>query len=296
MERRRHISPKRGVKRSSAWTALIVIVSLLLIACVVVLSPAGVFLLNEVIIPVYGCITGPGEDQAIVSTLEQQDESLNRATPQPSPSQKAREVVNVEETPFYILQMGAFTDETKAKEHADEIRRLGAAGVVYPEGSVYRVFAAAYPDESSLMKVQGQVRDDGFEATPYITEIRALKITLDGDAQAVASVKAAVKLMSEVPTELCAAALAYDKNELDAEKLLNRVQSLHESCSAAVRSFDPIGDASVKPIADLAEQYAEKLSTFLKEHDTIHTEMLSGDLKHLQVSIIIDYILFFDRK
>ena len=200
MNKRRHIQNSRaGSKRTNGIvTAIVIILSLALIAGIIVLSPLGKILLDKVIIPITACFSEPKEDKAIVSALQQQDEKIDAATPSPKPTEKAREVISIEETPFYILQMGAFTDETTARTHADDIRRLGAAGVVYAEGSVYRVFAAAYTDENSLMKVQAQVRNDGFEATPYIVEKRALKITADGDASAVSTIRDAAKLMSDV--------------------------------------------------------------------------------------------------
>ena len=78
--------------------------------------------------------------------------------------------------------------------------------------------------------------------------------------------------------------------------MLDEIQTLQQTCGACNQAFGSIKDGSADPIRELIKQYAEKLSTFLKEHDTIHTETLSGDLKYIQVSIIIDYILFFDQK
>lgn len=297
MEKRRHIpSNRHSAKQPGGFgTAVVVIVSLILIAAIVVLSPIGNYLLENVFTPVYSCVTGENEDQEIVSALKQQDA---QRTPVPTaiPTVKAHEVISIEETPFYILQMGAFTDESAANEHAEEIRRLGAAGVVYTEGSVFRVFAAAYTDETSLVRVQSQVRADGFEATPYITEKKALKLTADGDAEAVQIVRDAVQLMNEVPKQLCEISLSYDKNERDAAQTIKGIRELRDQSSECIEALAQIADESVQPIKALIGKYEEKLSTFLKEHDTMDTEMLSGELKQLQLSAIIDYILFFEKK
>ncbi len=298
MEKHRHMPVKRNHTSRSGrvWTALIVIFSIILIATIVVLSPVGSFLLDNVVIPVYGCISGPSEDKEIAAALQQQDAKIEQNSPAPKPSEKTKETISIEETPFYILQMGAFIEESDAQAHAEELRRLGAAGVVYPDGSVYRVFAAAYTNETSLVKVQAQVRADGFEATPYIVEKHALKLTIDGDKEAADAIRTLVKLMNTVPETLCGLALAFDKAECDPTELLNRLHSMQKECAEIERNLVQIKDDSIKPIRELIEKYETKLSTFLKEHDTIQTEMLSGDLKHLQLSVIIDYILFFDRK
>lgn len=299
MERRRHTYTKKNsapARSSGLWTALIVILSLVLIAAILVLSPVGGFLLDKVVIPVYGCISGPSKDKEIAETLQQQDEKIGWIPLSPKPTEKAAETISIEETPFYILQMGVFADENAAKSHADEIKRLGAAGVIYPQGSVFRVFAAAYTDETSLMKVQEQVRKDGFEASPYITEKHMLKVTAGGDDKAIQSLREAVTLINTVPEQLCRFALSYDKNECSAQQLLTEIKEYAQNCAQAAKAFESTKDEAVKSIAALIEKYEEKLSTFLKEHDTIHTETLSGDLKSLQLSIIMDYILFFDRK
>lgn len=297
MERKRH-SAAKPVNRSqsvSIVTVIFVIASIVLIAAIIVLSPLGDYLMTNVISPILSCNTS-SEDRDIVSALKQQDSPQASATPSPSQTEKTHQVITVEEKPFYILQMGAYTNAEAAGQHADEITRMGAGGTVFQDGSVFRVFAAAYTDEDSLMKVQSQVRSDGFEATPYITESKALRITLDGDAKAVNSITEAVQLISGLPTDLCTFSLTYDKGDLEETKLYSELQKRYDSCIKMIGDLEQIKTEEIQLIKDLLKKYAQNISTFLYEHDTIHTEMVSGSLKHLQLSAIIDYILFFDRK
>ncbi len=295
MEYKHHgVARKQHTKSGEAGTVLFIILSLFLIAGIVVFSPIGDRIFGKPAAELLSCGTQNKEDDEIVSALNNQDKQ--QETAQPSPSEKIRKELNVEETPFYILQMGAFLNEEDAVQHADEIQRLGAGGTVFMDGSVFRVFAAAYTSEESLMKVHAQVRNDGFEASPYITERKLLKITLDGDKDAAEILEKAVQLMHEVPTVLSDLCIAYDKGERDIRKVCEELEKERENCEICISAFKTIRSSSIRPVSDLLTEYQQKISTFLREHDTIEEKMLSGALKRLQLSVITDYILFFDQE
>lgn len=298
MEYKRHVPAKKSTAKAKGGvrTAIVIVLSLILAAAIIVLSPAGDFLLNTVIIPVFSKTPEKDEDNKIVSALKQQDEEITLSTPTPQPTEKAHKVLTIDETQFFILQMGSFLEYSAAEDHADEIRRLGAGGTVFKDGSVYRVFAAAYQDEDSLKKVQAQVRSDGFEATPYITEKKAVKLTLEGDPEAVKAVEKAIQLLNQTPRELSDMTLSYDKNELSATDLHGMLKKMYINCKDLAEALTPLSNADVGSIRDLLEKYTENLSTFLDEHDTMNIEMISGDLKYLQLSVISDYILFFEQE
>ena len=294
----KHVSSKTGNARKGSGrigTAVFLIVSIVLIAGIVVLSPLGESLMTHVITPIASCRSA-GSDHSIVSALKQQEDVQATMSPSIVPNSKKHETITIEERPFYILQMGAFTDAAAADQHASEILRMGAGGTVFQDGSVFRVFAAAYMDEASLKKVQSQVRADGFEATPYITESSGLQITLDGDQQAVDLVKDSIRILSDIPSELCELCLRYDKDEINDDKLVSELETKRDACMNSAAKMKDLNTSDIDPIRNLLQKYEQNISTFLKEHDTINTEMVSGALKRLQLSSIIDYILFFDRK
>ena len=298
MEYKHRTTVRHGKSKSSGrlFTAVVIILSIVLIAGIIVFSPAGDYLFSHVFGPLFSCSQEKKEDQNIIYALQQQDEAIAQSSPSPKATERTHQVLTIEETPFYILQMGAFLEQDAAEHHSDEIRRPGAGGTVYVDGSVYRVFAAAYLDEDSLTKVQTQVRNDGFEATPYITERKALKLTLEGDAQAVQNIEEAVERMNRLPEELSALSLAFDKGETDETKMSEELQKLLLDCKLSIEKIGTEIPESVAPIYELLKKYTEKLSTFLYGHDTMNTEMLSGELKNLQLSVLIDYILFFEQK
>lgn len=286
------------MKRKSAFgTAIVVLLSIGLIALIIALSPIGAFLSDHVFVPLFETLTGSDRDQKIVSALaEQEAVKTPQPSAEPSNAPEIERVLTVDETPFYILQMGVFTDETAAEDHAEEIRRMGAGGFVYHDNAVFRVFAAAYLDEDSLVKVQGQVRSDGFEATPYITDSARVRITLRGDQNAINETEQAVSVLKDVPETLSKLALSFDKGECDAKQLKAQIKSMLDACEAKLTFFDTVRDESVHRFRTVLEKYQKSVSTFLNEYDSIVPDECASALKHLQIETIIDYILFFDQE
>lgn len=293
--RRTKTKKNKGEGSGGIFTAIIIVVTIALIAGILVFSPIGENILGF-IKPLFSCTQNNKTDEEIVSALKVQDEQLETPSPSPKPTENTHETVTIDETVFYILQMGTFLSADDAKEHAEQIKRLGAGGVVFEDGSVYRVFAAAYLDEASLMKVQTQVRSDGFEAIPYITEKKAVRITLDGNADAIQKVKESASALNDIPNALCEICLSYDKGEIKTADAEAKLEKLSKLCNDSIQDLDAMHEESVGPIRELLADYQENLSTFLKEHDTMNMQVVSGELKHLQLSVIMNYISFFDKK
>ena len=281
-------------KRSMAATVIVVLLSVVLIAGILVFSPIGDYLIEHAVQPILALFKGDREtDEKVVSALKAQEEQPT-AVPSavPTPVQNS---LTVTETPFYLLQMGAFTEQDQAQEHADKIRSMGAAGYVFEDGSVYRVFAAAYRDEESLKKVQMQVRMDGFEATPYITDRNSVHLTLKGDKTAVDAVQKAVELLSNVPDALCEWNLSLDRQTIDGEEFRKLLSDQLNRVDEALREFDTIASDSLNPIVSVLQKYKNRISTFLQEHDTI-SRMNACDCKRLQIACIVDYISLFEQE
>ena len=297
MERRTvlHTHGTRSGKRSNAATIDVVLLSVVLIAVIIVLSPIGTILSDQIgnLSALFGN-TGSDPDQKIVSALKNQ-EATPSVSPSATPSAPVQNTITVTETPYYILQMGVFTEQAKADSHALQLRTMGAGGLVYPDGSVFRVFAAAYVDEESLQKVQSQVRNDGFEATPYITERNSVHITLKGDESVLNNTMQAINLLSVVPDRLSELSLQLDRDMIDGINLKTELKTLNETIDAALEPFQSINSAAVEPILNILHDYQNHISTFLQEHDTIN-QTNACDLKLLQLTCITDYIQFFRQE
>lgn len=288
---------RKGQSKSSAMTAFVVLISIGLVALIIAFSPLGTIITENVITPIVSCFGKNPEDRKIVSVLDSHDEHLPdsvSSAPTENPIEKG--VFTIDATQFYILQMGVYTDSTEAKKHAEEIALIGAGGNIFQDGSVYRVFAAAYTDEDSVLKVQSQVRKDGFEATPYVTDKDGIKVTLEGNAEAIRMITEAVPLLSDVPELLSELTLKFDKEEFNDSEIIKRLNELQKKCEEQIKALESVPDQAVGPITDLLQKYKESISTFLREHDTINAGIRSCELKHLQLDSIIDYILFFDME
>lgn len=295
MEYRVRATSRRKKGKSSAATAIVVLLSIGLIALIIVLSPIGTFLSDSLIRPVMSCFGTDPEDKKIVSALQTHDESIQSATAEPTAKPvPVKNVLTIDAIPFYILQMGVYTDRSDAIKHGEEIALFGAGGTVFQDGSVYRVFAAAYGDEESVRKVQSQVNADGFEATPYITDRSGLRISLEGDPEAIRIVNDAIPLLASVPKTLTDLSLAFDKQTCSEKELKQQLNELLEQCGEKISAMMQIGSESIGPILDLLKNYQQSISTFLKNHDTINVR--SDELKRLQLSAITDYILFFQQE
>lgn len=299
MENKRRSGSKASHSRQAGAmrTILVIILSVILIAAIVIVSPLGEMVFGTQLNDLLSCSKSDSADRDIISALKQQESAIAPSTAAPSPSEKSHKVISVESIPYYILQMSAFTNQADAEKHAAEIRQLGAGGVVFTEGNICRVFAAAYLDEASLTKVHSQVRADGFEATPYITEKKVLKLTLDGDPDAIAVVQKALDLLNDIPKAMCTLCLSYDKGEVDESGVLKELKDMLSLCRDRIDSVNSsVKISTISPIVQLLKKYEESISTFLDEHDSIETGSMSGDLKHLQLTLIIDYILFFNQE
>ena len=283
----------RMKKRSMTATILVVLLSIVLIAGIIAFSPIGDYLMEHAVNPVISALRKPKEkDSDIVSALKSQELVTAEPTASPSPVQNSFTIV---ETPFYLLQMGVYTEQEQAEEQGRKLRAMGAAGMVYADGNVYRVFAAAYRDEESLKKVQSQVRTDGFEATPFITDRNSVHLALKGEKVAVTAVEAAIALISKVPGDLSDLSLSLDKESIDGSQYKESLNVLEEQIQDVLEQFQSIDTDSIKPFQTILEKYRIRISTFLQEHDTI-SKMNSSDCKLLQIECITDYILFFEQE
>jgi len=296
MEYKHYKAGKKKHTANTVGTAVFVVLTIALLAAILVLSPIGKYLNDHVISPVLSYIRSDSKDDKIISALKQQEQPTPEPTIQTVEHDKELCILTISEVPFYILQMGAFNDIESAEKRADEIRRLGAGGSIRKEGTVFRVFAAAYLDEESLTKVQSQVRSDGFEATPYITESYSIKLTLEGSEKEIETVKDAAEQIDHIPTELSMFSLKFDKKEITDLELSDELNKLMITCNKTTEQLNLIQSTGITPIKDLLQKYQEYISTFLRLHDTIQTEEIGGVLKQLQLNCIIDYISFFEQK
>lgn len=232
------------------------------------------------------------ENERISEAISQQEDNLASASPSATPFKSGSDQLKLEQRVYYILQMGQYTDPKQANEQSVLIRPMGAAGYVYADDSVKRVFAAIYTEEKDFQKVLEQVRTDGYEASAFLLTSDELVIDVVGDTAQNANIIDAISMSVEIQDQLAEIALNFDKGELSATQCKNRISGLHERLNTALDKITLNSTDNIKKITEYLSDQCEILSTFRTIDDTISEGEISSAVKQLQIRTIIRYIDF----
>ncbi len=292
MERKRYPKHGKGGKKGkgTGGTVLVALASVVLIALLVVLSPLGDTLSEKGCVPLFQSAKAKENEQTVDAMKQQEATGDGTATAAPTADTKQ---VTLVASPFYLLQMGAYSTEEAALERSLTLLGIGGAGYIFTDGDLYRVFAAGYLDETALQSVESQVRADGFECSAYATEQLTAKITLTGDNDALAVGETALTCLNETPKALCEYALQFDKEGKAPADCVAPITELLKNANASYAALQQANGDSLKPIADTLQKYCAALSTFLEEHDTIDQGTCAAQIKYLQLEVIFLYLCFF---
>ena len=281
---------RRG-KAGKRYTGRSIVLLLLCCALTVFLlstSYLGDKLVDQYITPTFAKILGktispePSQVPAMAQTSEQK---------QVDPPVLEKVEFELPETSWYLLQMGAYADPEEAHAQALTIQSMGAGGYVYvDEQGFSRVFAAAYSDQESLLQVQQQVRNSGYENTAYSIHPDGILVTLSGESADAQRVRAAMESVQNVPQMLTDFALKYDANDLSPSQAIQFMNELSVSLSAARECFAGLKDMT--PMAQMDEYAAwimDNISTFLAKSDILNKIECGAAIKHFQIESILKY-------
>ncbi len=214
--------------------------------------------------------------------------------PEPAPTAPPaveKIVFELPETSWYLLQMGAYADPEEAHAQALTIRSMGAGGYIYEDEQGFsRVFAAAYRDQDSLLQVQQQVRNSGYENTAYSIHPDGIQVTLSGQSGDAQRMRTAMETIQRVPGSLTDFALKYDEKDLNPAQANQFMNELSVSLSAARQCFEGFKETS--PMAQMDEYAAwimDSISTFLSKSDTMTKIECGAAIKHFQIESILKY-------
>ena len=214
----------------------------------------------------------------------------NEPLPAASPATE-KIVFDLPGTSWYLLQMGAYADPEEAHAQALSIQSIGAGGYIFEDEQGYsRVFAAAYRDQESLLQVQQQVRNSGYENTAYSIHPDGIQVTLTGQSADAQRLKTAMETIQGAPGSLTDFSLKYDENDLTPSQAIQFMNELSVSLSAARQSIT--GVREMTPMAQLDEYAAwimDSISTFLAKSDTMNKIECGAALKHFQIESILKY-------
>ena len=200
-------------------------------------------------------------------------------------------VFTLPETSWYLLQMGAYADPEEAHTQAETIRSMGAGGYIYEDEQGFsRVFAAAYADQESLLQVQQQVRNSGYENTAYSIHPDGVEVTLSGESQDAQKLRSAMETIQGVPAALTDFALKYDEKGLTPAQSIQFMNELSVSLAGAQQCLDGLKDN--RPLAQMDEYVTwimDSISTFLAKSDTMSKIECGAAVKHFQIESILKY-------
>ena len=200
-------------------------------------------------------------------------------------------VFELPETSWYLLQMGAYADPEEAHVQAKTIQNMGAGGYIYEDNQGFsRIFAAAYRDQESLLQVQQQVRNSGYENTAYSIHPDGIQVTLSGQNADAQQMKAAMETIQSVPGSLKDFALKYDENNLNPSQAIAFMNELSMSLSVARQCFE--GYRDTVPMAQMdgyAAWIMDSISTFLARSDILNKTECGSAIKHFQIESILKY-------
>ncbi len=281
-------------RRKTGYTGKSVMFILLCCALAVFLlstSYLGDRLVDRYITPVFARIMGKTVSSAS-SELPVMAQAKPSAMPTASPVMERIEFI-LPETSWYLLQMGAYADPEEAHTQAQAIQALGAGGYIYEDEKGFsRVFAAAYRDQESLLQVQQQVRNSGYENTAYSIHPDGVQVTLSGESTDAQKLKTAMEAIQSVPGALTDFALKYDEKDLNTAQAIQFMNELSVSLSAARQCFEGLdGDAPMAQMDEYAAWILDSISTFLAKSDTMNKIQCGAAVKHFQIESILKYYI-----
>lgn len=154
---------------------------------------------------------------------------------------------------WYALQLGAFTQENAAHQLSQEFIPRGAAGYVYAQEDVFRVYAAAYPTRAEAQSVQTRLNEQG--VSTYIQPCNESAFTLRATGT-----KAQLNAIKDIFTYLDALSMKFytlsshlDKSEMTLSEALSALASEGATCRALAEALSSTF-ADTPPAAALAVQ------------------------------------------
>ena len=282
----------RNSQTNSGLFAILVLALIVVIALIFAFSPVGDTIRTVMVEPLMERIASIRKRQEPIQ--ETMAQMTAEPSMEPTPTPVHTETMTIAPKTFYILQMGQYTEESEAILVAAQNQSMGGGGYVYEDDGIYRLFAAAYTDANSLTSVQQQIRRDGYVNESYITKANTVHITFEGAPEAITIFQNAIDTMETCPIKLSNLSIAYDKGEVQAAEIVEKLQETLRDIDEHLEDLEKIDSEDIILIKGTLKNYRESISTFLLEHDSIHRDRYAGALRYLQLSLIDQYLHFFE--
>lgn len=194
---------------------------------------------------------------------------------------------------LYALQLGAFTQESAARQLAQEFAARGAAGYVHFDGGAYRVLAAAYPTRAEAQAVQTRLAAQSINTYIHPCAQEALSLRAGGSAAQVAAFGEALTYLDGLGDKLYALSAALDAREMEAvdarEALLSEGATSAALAQRLSEAFENDPPAALAPLSDLLCQLADAGEAMRNETGSART---GAALKRCQLAVFFGLAAF----
>lgn len=286
---------KQPPPKKHRFTSLIIVAVILgITAYFVGAGAAGGWLAENVINPVFNSDIGKAAEpsETIPADASVTPAATVQATELPEASgTQAEEKVTAQSITLYTLQVGAFSDESNAKEAAQQVIGRGGAGFVAYDGSLYRVLVAGYTSENDAKTVKTELEAQSISTTVFKLESGALEFNIVAEQQQIDAVKACFDVVPTTVSELQQIVYSADKGE----NVDDRVSALKAKADEVTAGLKAIVSADSEPMSSLVaymDSFCGKLGNIHKAVD-VSGVAFSSELKYNLISVVVDYSAFF---
>lgn len=206
--------------------------------------------------------------------------SLTQATAVPTSAltpvpDRSERTLHLSERTWYALQLGAFTQESSARQLAQEYIARGAAGYVHADASAYRVLAAAYPTRADAQSVQTRLAAQNVSTYIHVCTQPALSLRAGGTKAQLDALEDVLSHLDALGNQLYTLFLALDTHEMDASSARAALASEGVTCSALhkrlLSAFGGQLPASLTPLSEMLTAIAQEGSAIETEESAART-------------------------
>lgn len=185
--------------------------------------------------------------------------------PTPAPTGETAEI-KLPAIEIYMLQTGVFESRESAREKAESLRAMGAAGYVYDDSGSFRLIAAAYSDEASAQSVRDRLIAEGVECGIYKVTGKEVGLIVTASPERLLPIRTAFGLVSDISAQLDELAIDFDANARGTDHGLAVLTEIQTNIASAALG-----------LKGMTEQNAmlEKLSVCLNDMSSLVSEAAS---------------------
>ncbi len=267
---------RRTSRRSGAW----IVFALLLTGCIIYMIAAtevGKFISDKVFVPVVAWISG---------------EKKGTETPGPSDSETPSSNLStigfkLDKFDAYALQAGAFSEEANANAMSGELKSKGGAGYIYYDGEVYRVFIAAYVNQSDAENVKARLlAEQNMESKIYTVSSDMVDMDISVSEADAIYVESAMEVIADQQAEIISAALEFDKGALTSDQAIAKLNEIKTAAKTFMDRFSNSTNDSILAIRAYSKSVYDNIGELLQS-DLTSVE-LSAEIKHFYMELLFE--------